>query len=152
MERENGEPQAVLTAVTEEARAALGGRADIHMLKFPFKVGRESRQKLLDAIKSEIERRLAGAPPLNDLYLLEPLSDSMQISREHFSIEYRDGQYVLVDRGSRCGTVVAEKVVGANSWWVFADLKDGDLIIVGTADSPYVFRFEIARTEPSLEG
>ena len=44
-----------------------------------------------------------------------------------------DTGYVLVDRASTCGTIA---------------LRDGDVILVGTSRTPYVFRFRVeARPE-----
>jgi hypothetical protein len=136
------DPIATLVAVTDEARSALGNRADVRMSQFPFKVGRESRRRL-ERLKTEVDRRLGGVPPLNDLYLIEPLSDSLHISREHLAILYLDGKYVLVDRESACGTLVAGIRVGGDRTEGRADLRDGDLIVIGAAASPYVFRFQV---------
>ncbi len=67
----------------------------------------------------------------------------MQISREHFAIEYADDQFLLIDPGSVCGTIVAGKQVGGNLTGGQTELRSGDELIVGTDESPYVFRFEI---------
>ena len=62
---------ATLVALTPAAKRALGGRENVLVDKFPFKVGRESRssnrpQELVT------ELRLGAAPELNDVYLSEP--------------------------------------------------------------------------------
>src|SRR5690349_21229078 len=99
-------PIATLVAATEEARAALGGKRELRVSSFPFKVGRESRINPLARLKSEMERRLGGAPQLNDLYLLEPASTNLlHISRQHFQIDWADDHFVLLDRESACGTI-----------------------------------------------
>ena len=138
-----------LVALTDEARAALGGRNEIRVTAFPFKVGRESRQGRLEILRTEIDRRLRGAPHLNDLYLLEPPSaPRLHISRAHFVIDRGDEGYELSDRESTCGTGVAGIRVGGDMPATAAELKDGDLIVVGTTQSPYVFRFQVAAKTP----
>lgn len=134
---------ATLVAVTKEAERALGDTPEVRVTQFPFKVGRECRS--LNPVNTRItELRLGVAPQLNDVYLLEPpWSDLWQISREHFAIEYADNQFFLVDRGSACGTIVAGKQVGGNRTVGRTELRNGDEIVVGTDESPYVFRFEI---------
>ena len=135
-------PVAVLVAVTKEATLALGGRREVRVRQFPFKVGRESRVTL--SVKPAHERRGGTAPQLNDLSLVDPTrADVLHISREHFVIEYTDNQFFLVDRGSVCGTLVAGRQVGGDRTGGRTELRSGDEIIVGTDASPYVFRFEI---------
>ena len=142
MAQQQSDPSATLVAVTDEARFALGGRPAVRMTEFPFKVGRESRQRF-EKLRTEVDRRLGGVPPLNDLYLVEPSSDSLHISREHLAIGYLDGRFFLVDRGSACGTTAAGARVGGDRKEGRADLRDGDLIVIGSDDSPYVFRFHV---------
>ncbi len=134
-------------AVTDDARAALGGKTEIRVSHFPFKVGRESRIGAMDKLKSAIERRMSGAPQLNDLYLVEPLSASMHLSREHFAIQRADDRYVVVDRGSACGLYVSGAQVGADAAVSHAEIRSGDLIVVGAKQSPYVFRFEVRASQ-----
>src|SRR5262245_10137543 len=136
-------PHASLVAATDEARAALGGKAAARLTTFPFKIGRESRMGAIDRLRSEIERRMKRAPQLNDLYLVEPMSHLLQISREHLEITWEDGRWIVADRGSANGTIVAGIRLGGNASATYAELADGDEIIVGTAQSPYVFRFEV---------
>lgn len=130
--------------MTPEAQAALGGRTDVRMDHFPFMVGRESRLRARDRIKKEPERRLGGAPQLNDLYLIESQSPLLHISREHFLIDWIDERFVLIDRESACGTRVAGKAIGVGGADRYAELNDGDAIVVGGAHSPFVFQFRIA--------
>jgi hypothetical protein len=69
------------------------------------------------------------------------------VSREHFLIE-RDGEsFVLVDRGSTCGTIVGARIVGGNRAGGRALLRHAVEITVGANGSPCVFRFEM----PALE-
>ena len=129
-------------ATTDEAVRSLGGTREVPVTEFPFRVGRESRSP--DADRKEFtELRLRVAPELNDLYLLEPRwSDILQISREHFALESAGDRFVLVDRKSACGTIVAGTVVGGNRAGGRTELRHGDVITVGTAGSEYIFRFE----------
>jgi len=133
---------ATLVAVTKEAERALGGKSEVRVTQFPFKVGRESR--VSNAPPHVVELRLGVAPQLNDVYLLEPQeSDLWHISREHFAIERADGLFFLVDRGSVCGTIVAGRQIGGDRTGGRVELRIGDEIKVGTDGSRYVFRFEI---------
>lgn len=134
---------ATLVATTREAGFALDGRREVRITRFPFKVGRENRLAAL-ADPSLIERRLGNAPQLNDVYLVEPPPAGLShVSREHFAIEHEVDQFVLVDRGSACGTIVAGKQVDGNRTGGRTELRSGDEIIVGTHGSPFVFRFEL---------
>src|ERR1051325_2307026 len=97
---------ATLVAVTPEAREALDDKDGIRLLRFPFKVGRESRlNNPVARLKAQLDRRIGSVPQLNDLYLIEPQAPRLHISREHFLIEQVDNAYVIVDRGSACGTM-----------------------------------------------
>ena len=132
-----------LVATTDGAVRALGGRHDIPISGFPFKVGRESRSPDGDQKHQLTELRLRVAPEVNDLYLLEPRwSDILHISREHFTIESTGSQFFLVDRQSACGTIVAGQQVGGNRTGGRTELHHDDVIVVGPRDSEYVFRFE----------
>jgi predicted component of type VI protein secretion system len=89
------------------------------------------------------ERRRTGAPPNNDVYLLDT-TEKLQISREHFQIEQRaDGSFELVDRGSACGTRVGNRAIFDGDKGGRCELKPGDSITLGINSSPYVFRFVV---------
>lgn len=131
--------QAGLVAATAQAEFALGGRRDVRLTHFPFKVGRESR---LSQANFAREQRLGRTPQLNDLYLNEPHgSEVIHISRDHFAIEHVDGEYFVVDRGSVAGTIVAGRRIGGRRKGGRTRLHPGDQIIVGGESSPYVFTF-----------
>jgi len=136
---------ALLVAMTEEAQEALGGVRDVPLTAFPVRVGRERRiRKSRQPIALHGDQRHGADPPLNDIYLRESgESKSLHISGEHFAIEVVDDRFVLVDRGSACGTIVAGRRVGGNRKGGVTDLCDGDEIVVGTAQSRYVFRFTL---------
>lgn len=138
--------RALLVALTPEARKALGG-PEREMANFPYRVGRESRgiQRTPKGVVSE--RRSPGSRPSNDLYLLED-DEPLNVSRAHFEIERSATGYILVDRASTCGTIVEGEIVGGATRGGTIALRDGDVILVGTSRSPYVFRFRVeARPE-----
>ena len=117
-----------LVAVTDEAEAALGGRREVLVTGYPFRVGRH------------IENGAAE----NDLHLYDMNTGrSLHVSAVHFEIEYVDGGFVLVDRGSACGTIVSGRRIGGNRRGGTAPLLDGDELVVGTRRSRYVFRFAV---------
>jgi len=133
--------QARLIALTDEARIALeGGERVIEPL--PFRVGRESRITS-PAPWTRGERRLRTASPLNDLYLVDEI-EPFNVSREHFQIEAEGDRFFLSDRGSACGTIVEGRTVGGDRTFPRVELHDQDVIIVGHAVSPFVFKFRIA--------
>jgi hypothetical protein len=137
-----------LKALTPEAKQALGG--DIFRIShFPFKVGRESR--LHDMPHGGDDFRQADSVPSNDLYLVEP-GALLNVSRDHFLIEQREGSYYIVDRGSMCGTLVEGETVGERRVGGSRPLNDNDVIIVGTSESRFVFKFLVSadsRTDPA---
>jgi hypothetical protein len=127
-----------LLALTDDARAALGGDQRV-LERLPFKVGRESRLAPARP-RQEADRRSTTQPPLNDVYLLER-GELFNVSREHFLIEQEAGRYFLVDRGSACGTIVEGRTIGGDRKGGRVELHDHDVIIVGTPASPFVFKF-----------
>ena len=133
-----------LVALTPQARLALDGQKLVRLTHFPFNIGRESRSnEAFSRLAAEVERRIRRQPTLNDHYLIDdPFAGSRQISRAHCTIDCVDGKYFVVDRKSNCGTVVGGKPIGGDRKGGWAELNNGDTIIIGTATSPYVFRFE----------
>lgn len=142
--RRSENSQATLVPLTDEARAALDGESALSLDHFPFKVGRESRYpNSIARHMIDIERRLGIHAQLNDVYLFEPPSlHGFHVSREHITIECVDGVCFLIDRNSACGTLVTGQQIGRDRSGGRTELKDGDVIILGTADSPYQYRFE----------
>lgn len=129
----------ILKALTPEAKAALGGDR-LEITRFPFKVGRESRE--YDLTSDAVSRRRTDSLRNNDLYLQEP-GTVLNVSREHFLIDERDATYVLVDRGSTCGTMVEGKLLGGRRTGGWKQLQNNDVIIVGTSESRFVFKFVV---------
>ena len=133
--------RAFLAALTPIARTAFGA-PEGELKVFPFRVGRESRQGEAPPSGAVREMRNPNNKPNNDLYLVEA-RELMNVSREHFQI-VRDGEgYALEDRGSTLGTLVEGQKVGGDNRGGRVGLGDGDVIIVGSSHSPYVFKFRL---------
>ena len=125
--------------MTAQAEYALGGKREVRLTHFPFKVGRESR---LSQAGFAREQRLGRTPQVNDVFLQEPHgADLIQISRDHFAIECLDDEFFVVDRGSVAGTIVAGRRIGGHRKGGRTRLHSGDDITVGGEGSPYVFKF-----------
>jgi hypothetical protein len=130
----------VLEPLTTEARESIL-RDRLVLNRFPFRFGRECRVGIVADKYQSLERRNSGIPPNNEIYMLDR-GRLLQVSREHFQIEHSaDNGYELVDRGSTCGTIVDGRVIGGHDQGGRCPLKDGSVIKVGTAKSPYVFKF-----------
>jgi hypothetical protein len=124
-------------ALTGDAEHALGGTREVSLTHFPFNVGRRRRSRRSDVSETASEDG-------NHLLLSErPEATSLHISGEHFSVEYLDGRFFIVDRESACGVTVAGERVGGNRVGGRAEIRDGDELVVGTPTSPFVFRFEV---------
>jgi hypothetical protein len=131
---------ATLLALTEEAQAALGG-SKVQLAHFPFRVGREKRGAAW-WWPGRLDRRVRHTQGTNDLYLVEQ-RDHPHISRDHFFIERAQSRFFLVDRGSLCGTSVAGTRIGGYRRGGRAELRHGEVIVIGASTSPYVYRFDI---------
>jgi pSer/pThr/pTyr-binding forkhead associated (FHA) protein len=133
-----------LIAVSDDARRSIDGEF-VTIDRLPFRVGRDSRWPRTSRTKVENERRKGIVGQVNDVYLFEdPLAPFHHISREHFLIEAESGRYFVVDRRSVCGTVVAGQSVGGDRAGGRIELRDQDVLIVGTPESPYVFKFAVS--------
>ena len=138
-------PKAALKALTHEAAAAIPQpllvEGMVGIRSFPYRVGRESRGRVVDGVFHRIERpRRGDVPPTNDLYLADA-GELLQISREHFRIERTAAGFQVVDRRSVCGTSAGGVYIGGNEAGGEAPLRDGDEIRVGTEASPYRYIF-----------
>ncbi len=130
-----------LIALTQYARDGLG-MAEMTIDRFPFRVGRECRTAVSKVMA--VERRRGMAPPLNDLYLVEPVPQlDPVVSREHFLIDFTEGKFVLTDRGSMCGTTVNGKIIGGDRRGGHTELHDQDEISLEAEGSPFVFKFRV---------
>ncbi len=103
---------------------ALGG-GEMSISKFPFKVGRKHEIDDVDVLSD------------NDLYLQD--FPPFNVSRNHFQIDKVEGRYVVIDRGSRLGTIVNGKRIDAQTVLNMGANK----IIVGQKISPFAFKLEI---------
>ena len=129
--------------MSDGARRAIKGDY-LAIDRLPFRVGRNSRSTN-GRMAADIERRKGAVSQLNEAYLIEPATEKFhQISREHFLIDAEHGHFYVADRHSVCGTIVAGKVVGGERIGGRAELHDGDIIVVGTAASPYIFKFVVS--------
>lgn len=136
---------ALLIPLTDEARKALDGRDHVEIDRLPFRIGRESRLALVRGELTYMERRKGHRPPNNDLYLIDE-GQLLNISREHLQIDKgSDGGFLVLDRGSACGTHVDGSSIGGKDRTGALALKNDSEIIIGTRDSPY--RFTIKNLE-----
>jgi pSer/pThr/pTyr-binding forkhead associated (FHA) protein len=131
---------AFLKPLTPEAESSLGTRL-YQIPKFPFRVGRESRSHQAGSLPNS--RRRPDSIPNNDLYLIETVQP-LNISREHFQIEWRDDRFFIVDLGSACGTLVEGVSIGGERKGGQHLLLGGDVIIVGTSQSRHIYKFIVA--------
>ena len=117
---------AVLFGLNEVSSDALDG-GEMKISSFPFKVGRKHEFELgEDDVLSD-----------NDLYLKDFLP--FNVSRNHFLIDKIEGRFVVIDRGSRLGTIVNGKRINVQNILN----KKVNKIIVGSKPSPFVFKLEI---------
>lgn len=114
----------MLSGLNESSTEALGSR-DMNISKFPFKVGRKHEIDDVDVLSD------------NDLYLQD--FPPFNVSRNHFQIDKVEGKYVVIDRGSRLGTIVNGKRINVQNVLNLGENK----IIVGQKISPFVFKLEI---------
>jgi hypothetical protein len=146
-----------LVPMTAEAAFAIDNVAAVPLRDFPFRIGRERRTA--NASHWDTPRLLANNErrrhywPSNDLYLREvPNSPTPHISDDHCAIEWTEDRLYLVDRGSTEGTGVQWlsplEHHAANPHVLRPGERseirgDGsELIVIGSGDSPYVFRLE----------
>ena len=134
-----------LKPLTPESKSCLGTNL-IRLYPLPFRVGRESRTHFMKGFMNS--KRKSNTPPNNELYLPET-NHRLNVSREHFLIEQRNEEFYLVDRGSTCGTLVEGVRIGGDKKGGELKLQDGDVIIVGTSESPHSFKFILRKEDIS---
>ena len=136
------EMKPVLIALTPEAEESIGGER-LRLGTFPFRIGRESRVVVVEGdVRLAERRRPESGSPNNDLYLHER-GKVLNVSRRHLQIERGDGCFRVVDRCSACGTLVGNERIGGRDKGGECALGDGEVLVVGTSESPFVFRFVI---------
>ena len=114
----------ILSGLNESSSEALGG-GEINISKFPFKVGRKHELEEVDVLSD------------NDLYLQD--FPPFNVSRNHFQIDKVGSRYVVIDRGSRLGTIVNGGRINVQS---VLNRKENE-IIAGAHHSPFAFKLEI---------
>ena len=128
-----------LKALTAETDLAFRGPL-LEIAEFPFKIGRECRDRHETRPPPGIaERRLGVAPRNNDLYIPETGS-RLFVSRQHVLLDQRADGIYLVDLFSSCGTIVESIYIGGDHKGGETRVGHNDVVIVGTANSPYVFK------------
>jgi hypothetical protein len=109
----------------------------------PFRIGRESRFRMVGGQLVSMERRNQTGAPNNELYIRDQ-EQFLNVSREHLVIERAaDGSLEVIDRGSTCGALVDETVIGTEAGRMRCALRHGTVIRIGTPASPFQFRVEI---------
>jgi len=132
----------VLIPVNDETRAAIGTER-VPVERLPFRVGRESRFRMVEGQLVSMERRNPTGQANNDLYVLDQ-EKFLNVSREHFQIErLENGDYAVVDVGSTCGTIVDAHAIGTTTGQMRVTVHQGSLIRLGTPASPFQFRVEL---------
>ena len=142
-------PVPVLHAMTPEAQRAIGGPRLV-LRRLPYRIGRLPSNRLGGFLYGVVFKalRLRVGVARNDLFLPET-GLLKNVSRQHLQIEKRaDGSFVLLDCGSTCGTVVGGRTVGGHGRRGACALESGDVIVVGTHGSPFVFKFLLLRHKP----
>ncbi len=120
----------------------------IEIKKFPFRVGRETREQVTrnsrlkkvaevnenpDLSPEDKEELLAG----NDLYILEE-DRPFYISANHFLVDKVGGVFTITDRGSRLGIIVNDSTVKESCM-----LEEQNELIIGSPYSPFILKLEI---------
>lgn len=103
----------------------------LEIREFPFKVGRM-------VYVSKLNDKEANLSVQNDLSIKEE-APPYYVSVNHFLIDNVEGEFVIIDRGSRNGFIINNEVVKGSS----VLRKDENEIIIGTTFSPYVFSISI---------
>ncbi len=111
---------------------------EISLSRFPFKVGRD--------VTKDKRPRYKENTPGNYLYLVDA-DERLNVSKEHFQIDFRDGMFYISDLGSVCGTIVNGIRIGGDrkSGQVLLDREFND-IVVGRTDSPFRFKLILRKS------
>ena len=119
-----------LTGLTPLALKALKDKP-LEINHFPYKIGRKTEGFQKDLFSN------------NDLYLEDETPFS--VSRNHLSIQYKDGKYFIVDRRSRLGTNVNDEKIGSDGLSFEKELseKSENIIVLGNKESPFIFKVTI---------
>ncbi|MCC6354419.1 MAG: cyclic nucleotide-binding domain-containing protein [Verrucomicrobiae bacterium] len=118
----------LLSAETDAARERSSAQ-ELRVDKFPFRIGRMSS---------------GGADVLvqNDFFVRD--EEPYRVSRNHCAIDREGDRFYVRDRGSTLGTLVNGRPIGLRCESLSAPLRAGDnTVVLGGADSPFVFRLRI---------
>ncbi|OGF50725.1 MAG: hypothetical protein A2231_05665 [Candidatus Firestonebacteria bacterium RIFOXYA2_FULL_40_8] len=98
---------------------------------FPYKIGR-----MTEGFKKDLFSN-------NDLYLEDEVPFS--VSRNHLSIQFKDGKYIVLDRRSSLGTYVNDEMIGGSGNAFEKELasKSENIVILGNRESPFKFKVVI---------
>jgi len=119
----------ILRPETKRAKKLLNNLEYVEINKFPFRVGRFTK------------RRADMLFHRNDLNLLD--NPPYSISRSHFSVTKKNGNYYFTDRGSKIGTIVNGKRIG--------DSHKCNKLILDQSKNKILFGYENDKLEFSLE-
>ncbi len=119
----------ILRAETKKAKKLLNNLEYIEINKFPFKVGRFTKRSA-DMLFHKNDLNLLDNPPYS-------------ISRSHFSITKKKGNYYFTDRGSKIGTIVNGKRI--------SESHKRTKIILDQSRNKILFGYESDNLEFSIE-
>ena len=120
----------ILRPETKKAKQLLNNLEFLEINEFPFKVGRFTKRRA-DMLFHKNDLNLLDIPPYS-------------ISRSHFSITTKDGNYFFTDRGSKLGTIVNGKKIGNNHHRSKIILDQSkNLILFGNRSDKLEFSIEI---------
>ncbi|OGF46681.1 MAG: hypothetical protein A2452_05130 [Candidatus Firestonebacteria bacterium RIFOXYC2_FULL_39_67] len=124
------ENKIILTGLTPLALTALNNKV-IEIDHFPYKIGRKT-----DGFQKDLFSN-------NDLYLND--EQPFSVSRNHLSIQCKEGQYIILDRRSRLGTYVNNEIIGGAAQIYEKELvrKSENIVILGNCESPYKFKVTV---------
>ena len=125
----NNGVKVILRPETKKAKQLLNNLEFVEINKFPFKVGRFTKGRA-DMLFHKNDLNLLDIPPYS-------------ISRSHFSITKKDGDYFLTDRGSKLGTIVNGKII--------SDSHKRTKIILDQSNNQILFGHKSDKLEFSIE-
>ncbi len=138
-------PIVILKAKTSEARDSISknclGNETISIWKFPFRIGRESHIEEVNGELVIYERHKPGDRESNHNVYFVDNRHFLQISRKYPQIENGKLGYFVSNRKSACGTIINTKKIASEDTGGTYRLKDGDIIKIGSEESPYLFEF-----------
>lgn len=129
---EQQEANLVLSGKTPEARETLR-QGDLSINKFPFLIGRYSKNANLDVFLK------------NDLVINE--EKPYTVSRNHVAIVKEEDGIWIVDRGSASGTTVNGKELGGKNHETRLRLeREVNEIVLGSITSKFIFQLNVVPT------